>query len=472
MLDIINLFGMNKEDRKKSFIERAKEIHKDEELDFSKVVYINNRTKVIIIDKEYGEFEITPSNLLSGKSHPLRRGIKIAEKKKSSTEEVIERIKEVHKDKQLDFSKFVYKNMNSNVIVIDKEYGEFETNPHSLLKGCCHPNRNKLTFDKFINKAKEIHNGKYDYSNVEINRKDKITIICPIHGEFKQEPYSHLNGRGCPKCSHSISKEETEIVNFIKNIDSSIEIIERDKTVLEGKELDISLPKYNLAIEYNGILFHSDRYGKDKDYHINKTISCNDKNITLLQIFEDEYIKHKDAYLNLIHSYICKDKINISNSNIVVKEVELGVVSDYIKMYGLSDETSHSKRYFGAFLDGLMVGCIICTIYDRKCFKIAENGFISSYNVNNTELFKLIVGYIISTENVDIIDCILDRNLTNINDNICLNNGFVLVEIIEPIASYFNVNKHSEKYNRKKIKEDNDITVFDCGLLKYRFKIK
>ena len=52
----------------------------------------------------------------------------------------------------------------------------------------------------FIEKASKIHNNFYDYSKVEyVNCRTEVTIICPIHGEFKQMPYQHLGGRGCRK---------------------------------------------------------------------------------------------------------------------------------------------------------------------------------------------------------------------------------------------------------------------------------
>lgn len=72
--------------------------------------------------------------------------------------------------------------------------------------------RNKR-YDKeeFIEKANEIHNGKYDYSEIKyVNNKIKICIICPIHGEFWQRPNDHLNKHGCPKCSHRSYKKTTD----------------------------------------------------------------------------------------------------------------------------------------------------------------------------------------------------------------------------------------------------------------------
>ena len=54
----------------------------------------------------------------------------------------------------------------------------------------------KFTTEQFLNKAKEIHNDKYDYSKViYVTTKIKVTIICPIHGEFEQRPSAHMFGR-------------------------------------------------------------------------------------------------------------------------------------------------------------------------------------------------------------------------------------------------------------------------------------
>ena len=67
----------------------------------------------------------------------------------------------------------------------------------------------KLTKEEFIDRAREIHGERYDYSKVEyINGQTKVCIICPIHGEFWQVPNSHLNGIGCPKCGIESRREK------------------------------------------------------------------------------------------------------------------------------------------------------------------------------------------------------------------------------------------------------------------------
>ena len=62
-----------------------------------------------------------------------------------------------------------------------------------------------------------------------------------------------------------------------------------NRQILIGKEIDILMPSYNLGIEFDGLLFHSVKFGKkDKYYHLNKTIQCNDKGYVLMHVFEDE----------------------------------------------------------------------------------------------------------------------------------------------------------------------------------------
>ena len=61
---------------------------------------------------------------------------------------------------------------------------------------------------------------KYDYSKVEyINAKTKVCIICPIHGEFWQTPYQHLNlKQGCSKCSKNHNYTTEEFIDRAKEI--------------------------------------------------------------------------------------------------------------------------------------------------------------------------------------------------------------------------------------------------------------
>ena len=120
-----------------------------------------------------------------------------------TTEEFIEKAKVMHGDKY-DYSLVDYKNNKIRVKINCPIHDIFEQTPNIHLSGCGCPKCGgniKLTTKEFIEKAKTVHDDKYDYSSVKYNdRQTKVKIICPEHGPFEQRPHGHLQGSGCPKC--------------------------------------------------------------------------------------------------------------------------------------------------------------------------------------------------------------------------------------------------------------------------------
>ena len=187
------------------FIKRAKEIHGDK-YDYSKVGYINSTKKVIIICPKHGEYYMAPSNIIyqhNGQGCPKCSGFH------RTTEEFIHRAKEIHGDKY-DYSKVEYTGCNNKVTIICKKHGYFKQLPngHFNSYGCidCANEQNginqRFSNEEFIEKAKEIHGDKYDYSKTNyIKSIINIEIICKKHGSFYTKPNYHLSHkRGCPKC--------------------------------------------------------------------------------------------------------------------------------------------------------------------------------------------------------------------------------------------------------------------------------
>ena len=240
------------------FIKKAKEVHGDK-YDYTKTQYKGGRQKICIICPEHGEFWKLPYEHLNGKGCP-----KCVNKKftniKSTTEEFIERAKEVHNDKY-DYSKVNYENCRTKVCITCPEHGEFWQLPYVHLQGHGCPkcktqmfsNKYRLTLCEFIEKANKKHNNFFDYSKVQyVNAYTKVCIICPKHGEFWQTPCNHLNGDGCPECNKS--KLENKIKYFL--LEKQIEFIEEKKfdwlIYKENMRLDFYLPEYNIAIECQG----------------------------------------------------------------------------------------------------------------------------------------------------------------------------------------------------------------------------
>lgn len=104
-----------------------------------------------------------------------------------------------------DYSKVNYVNNRTNVEIVCPIHGSFFQNPYSHKMGSnCSKCVSRKKYDNlsFIEGAKKIHGDKYDYSKVNyINNKSKVDIVCPDHGIFKQSPNMHISKKsGCPKC--------------------------------------------------------------------------------------------------------------------------------------------------------------------------------------------------------------------------------------------------------------------------------
>jgi hypothetical protein len=95
------------------------------------------------------------------------------------------------------------------------------------------------------------------------------------------------------------SKEEEELCRFLDSL--QVEYISNSRNIIAPKELDIFIPKFNLAIEYDGLYWHSElSSGRDSKYHSLKRIECIKRGITLLTIFSDEWIYKKDIVISKI----------------------------------------------------------------------------------------------------------------------------------------------------------------------------
>jgi hypothetical protein len=131
--------------------------------------------------------------------------------KKLTTEDIVNRFKKVHGERY-DYRKVVYTGCNEKVNIICPEHGMFKqlVGNHSKGHGCkqCYYERKTLSKEEFIERAKKVHGERYDYSKVIYTGYDeKVNIICPEHGMFKQTVANHLSGQGCPLCGIQRTKK-------------------------------------------------------------------------------------------------------------------------------------------------------------------------------------------------------------------------------------------------------------------------
>lgn len=463
------------------FKEREKEVHGDK-YDTSKVVYVNNHTKVCLIchqkDKngvEHGEFWQTPDKHLR-----LRQGCpKCSKTRKSNTEEFIEKAKLLPNSKNVGFDKVEYTNNRTKVCLtcFEKdengvEHGDFLITPHNFLlgRGCPKCKNRRIsesetkTTGQYIKDITEVHSGKYVYSKVEyLGAKEKVCIICPLHGEFWQEASSHLSGCGCPKCVGLVSKAEEEIKQFIReNFD--LEILSNKRDILsDGKELDIYIPSLKVAFEYNGMIWHSERFGRDKNYHLNKTIDCLKQGIKLYHIYEYEWLNKKIAVknnilqiLHLAENYSSNNDFNSKISLVTEQEAK-----EFLDLFDVQGFTV-SDLYIGCFIDKKLVSVLSLNKGKTKDeWQITR--FATNYNSDFITIQRKLFYYFIGNYKPLSIETIVDRRWDN--GELFEELGFQLIETLPPTFAY--TRSPNEYLTALKIEREGFYKIWNCGYLKY-----
>lgn len=204
------------------FLEKSKSKFGDK-FDYSKFIYINAKTKGIIICPLHGEFLKTPEKHTEKNSHGCnecyREYRKTLDNSNYNYNPEISKNKFIIKTKSKFGDKFIYDLKNyteitgNNISIICPEHGEFEMNPRAHLlsnTGCnkcgdiIRRKSNTNTYEDSIEVVRKLHNNKYIYpidnKKIYVNKRTKIKIICPEHGEFIKSVQKHQSGQGCFSC--------------------------------------------------------------------------------------------------------------------------------------------------------------------------------------------------------------------------------------------------------------------------------
>lgn len=321
------------------FIEKAVNVH-GEKYDYSMVDYVNNSTEITIVCGTHGEFNQTPQNHLAGCGCKLCGKNKQILTQSSNTTEFIEKSISVHGN-IYDYSRVVYINAKSKVIIICKEHGEFYQLPdvHLRNSGCLKCGIQKSTLSKtcstteFIKKSIDVHGDIYDYSKCNyIKRGDNVKLICKMHGEFEQKAADHLSGYGCKICGF-VKISQTKTCSTEEFIKKSIDIY--------GDKFDYSLTEYDGC--NNDITILCKLHGlfiTKPIYHL-KGLSCKKCNPRV-----NRYSKSAINYLNFIAKY----------NNILIQHAEN--IGEYIikntkySADGYCENTNTIYEFHGDFWHG------------------------------------------------------------------------------------------------------------------------
>ena len=427
--------------------------------------------------------------------------------KKKSNDEFIREVQLIHHNRY-DYSKLEYVNNKTKVCIICPDHGEFWQIPSDHLngKGCpqCAGNV-RYNKDTFVEKAKIIHNDRYDYSKVQyVNAHTKVCIICPEHGEFWQTPNNHLNGNGCPLCKNrkignvlrDTVEDFIEKSNELNEITNCLKVLlpqQRNREILRNREIDIYIPLLKLGIEYNGLHWHSERLGKGKNYHLDKLNKCNEQGIRLIQIFEDEWINHRE---------ICESKLKQicglnTNPKIYARKCEIREITNKNEAYEFLDKNHIQGRTgftiaLGTYYNNELVG--VMTFKKEKEGYWDLNRFATDINHQCIGIGGKLFKYFIRNYPFIEIKSFADRRwTTDPTNNLYTKLGFAFDSFVPPSYWYYNprISKierfHKFGFRKQHLNKQYDLPltmteremtetlgytrIWDCGLIKYVYRL-
>lgn len=257
-----------------TFIRKAKDVH-GEKYDYSKVRYVHNKIPVLITCPIHGDFSQNPRTHLQGKGCPKCGRMRHKEKMTHSKEWFVKEARKVHGNKY-SYERTNYTRREDKVIITCPIHGDFKQKVDTHLAGhgcpkCFNDAKSKRMKDgkasemakmqvksreQFIKDAIAKHGDFYNYDKVVYKHSCiKVTITCPIHGDFRMQPNAHLNGHCCPRCRETIGERAISL------------FLERNKYIFTYQHriyykdqngtkryfiVDFYLPNTNTIIEFNG----------------------------------------------------------------------------------------------------------------------------------------------------------------------------------------------------------------------------
>lgn len=159
----------------------------------------------------------------------------------------------------------------------------------------------------------------------------------------------------------NFSNMENEFIKLFPEVS-----IHRRNILSQNKEIDLYFDKAKLAIEINGVYWHSDLI-KPVDYHRNKTIECRDKGIRLIHIYEDEW--NNDNKKNQLIKLITNILSNTDNKNNItdIREIDTEDYNNFSKKYSLIHDNLINK-YLGYYESNQLIGIVGCYLYNDTLY--------------------------------------------------------------------------------------------------------
>ena len=272
--------------------------------------------------------------------------------------------------------------------------------------------------------------------------------------------------------SHSI--KEKELYEFIKSIYKG-EIIQSYR---DGLEIDIYLPELKLGFEFNGLYWHSDKY-RDKNYHLNKTNHFKEKEIRIINVWEDSWLYKNKIIKSQIRNWLFLTETKIFARKCLVKEIkDSKITTKFLEENHIQGKVGSCLK-LGLYYDDELVSLMTFDHYEGRS-KMEDGGwninrFCNKLEVNVVGGASKIFKYFLNNYHVKRVISYADMDWSS--GDLYNKLGFNEVSSSDPDYKYIfeGIRVHKSRFRKSKtgISENklNINKIWDCGKIKWEFKI-
>lgn len=278
--------------------------------DYSLVNYVSATTKINIICREHGIFQITPNSHKNGSGCYKCGRAKVQESRRLSTEGFISLAKLKHGNNYI-YEKVDYKGYKSTIIITCPIHGDFRQQARKHLNGNkCRKCTNESYYIDFVSVCKDkLADYDYDYSkSIYKGMFTPVTVTCKKHGDFEIKPISLIHkSRGCKMCIERTKSKPEQL--WLDSLDIPLDA--RNRYVMFGSKyfcVDGVDYENKIVYEFYGDFFHGnpslfkpddinpllkETYGSLYKRTIDKEKIITDSGYRIVSIWENEFKNKK-----------------------------------------------------------------------------------------------------------------------------------------------------------------------------------
>lgn len=205
---------------------------------------------------------------------------------------------------------------------------------------------------------KILENKQYLESLYQNNNMDQVAQIVGTSGstislKFKELGIEAKESNSYPRIKEFRSKGEIELFQFLETKVPNVRHTVRN--IIKG-ELDIYFPSQNLAVEFNGLYYHSE-FMKSKNYHLDKTNLCKEKGIFLFHVWEDDWNYKKEIIKSMLLNKLKLTENRVYARKCKIKALSNSEIREFLEATHIQGYTNSTVNY-GLFYEGSLAACM------------------------------------------------------------------------------------------------------------------